>query len=107
VESYLKDGITMQIYPEGTRNKEGHSPKIWKDIKQTLLLRCYDLKLPLYPVCIDGGQHIMRKSILIYPGVKLKLFCLKPVDPNHYSNAQEFAQAAWNAVVETYAQEIP
>lgn len=73
----LQGGISVVIFPEGTRSSDG---KI-KKFKRGAFQLAVDLNMPVVPMTIDGSYKIMSKSsFLINPG-KLTLQIHKPILP--------------------------
>ena len=56
-ESKLKDGMSVVIFPEGTRSQDGRIGKF----KRGAFLISEELKLPILPVTIDGNYDVMSR----------------------------------------------
>lgn len=75
--STLKHGISVMVFPEGTRTYTGKLGRFKKGAFQLAL----DLDLPIVPVTIDGAFNILpRKASLVTPG-KMILTVHKPIYP--------------------------
>lgn len=73
----LKDGMSLVIFPEGTRTKTG---KIG-DFKRGAFLLASEFNLPVVPLSIDGAYDIMPKDSY-FPGYgKITLTIHKPIYP--------------------------
>lgn len=73
----LQGGISVVIFPEGTRSADGKMKKFKRGAFQLAV----DLNMPVVPMTIDGSYKIMSKSsFLINPG-KLTLQIHKPILP--------------------------
>lgn len=56
-ESKLKDGMSVVIFPEGTRSEDGQMGKF----KRGAFLISEELGLPILPVTIDGNYDVMSR----------------------------------------------
>ena len=73
----LQGGMSVVIFPEGTRSADGKMKKFKRGAFQLAV----DLNIPVVPLTINGSYKIMPKStFLIYPG-KLTLQIHKPIMP--------------------------
>ena len=71
----LKNGISVVIFPEGTRSKDGHLHRFKKGAFTIAAM----LKLPVVPVTIEGPYKVLPKgSVLIHP-TKMRLTIHKPI----------------------------
>ena len=57
-ESKLKDGMSVVIFPEGTRSYDGQMGKF----KRGAFLISEELGLPILPVTIDGNYDVMSRK---------------------------------------------
>lgn len=77
----LKDGVSVVIFPEGTRSTDG---KV-HDFKRGAFQIAFDLELPVVPLSLVGPFELYpRGAKLIKPGVRCKLVVGKPVDIRPY-----------------------
>ena len=75
--SKLKDGMSLVIFPEGTRTKTG----VMGSFKRGAFLLAAEFKLPVVPLTIEGAYDIMpRNTYFINPG-KIKLTIHPPIYP--------------------------
>lgn len=73
----LADGMSLVIFPEGSRSSDG---KI-KPFKKGAFKLAVDFKRPIVPVTIDGSYKVMRKDAHgVNPG-KVILTIHQPIDP--------------------------
>lgn len=76
--SQLKDGMSLVIFPEGTRTKTGKMG----EFKRGAFLLAGEFRLPVVPVSIDGAYDIMpRNSYFPRPGV-INLIIHEPILPD-------------------------
>ena len=61
----LKEGLSIVIYPEGTRTLPGEHPKFHK----TAMMLAKEAKVPVIPIAHNSGSCWRRNSFLKYPGV--------------------------------------
>jgi 1-acyl-sn-glycerol-3-phosphate acyltransferase len=77
----LVNGISVVIFPEGTRSKTGQMSPFKKGAFKLAL----DLGLPLLPVSISGTKDILPTgSLNILPG-KVRMKIHEPIDITNYS----------------------
>ncbi|HJZ39507.1 MAG TPA: lysophospholipid acyltransferase family protein [Bacteroidales bacterium] len=77
----LVNGISVVIFPEGTRSKTGQMGPFKKGAFKLAL----DLGLPLLPVSISGTKDILPTgSLNIFPG-KVRMIIHEPIGINNYS----------------------
>lgn len=77
----LVDGVSLVVFPEGTRSTDG---KV-HEFKRGAFQIAFDLGLPVVPLSLNGPLGIMpRGSALVNPGVRCKLVIGKPVDIQPY-----------------------
>lgn len=58
VTNNIMKGMTLIIFPEGTRVAPGHKPAL----KRGLLYLAQNLKLPILPVCVDTGLYWPKRG---------------------------------------------
>ena len=54
----LKEGLSLAVYPEGTRSPDGRL----KPFKKGTFALAIEAGVPIVPVSISGAQHLMRKG---------------------------------------------
>lgn len=80
-ENKLVDGISLVVFPEGTRT---HNGKISK-FKKGAFRIAQDLQLPIVPITIKGSfERFPRGAFLVKPG-KIELTIHNPIDVSNYS----------------------
>ncbi len=76
-EKTLKGGMSLVVFPEGSRCEDGHM----RPFKRGAFLLAEELSLPVVPLTIDGAFSLMSKNdINIHPG-KVTLTIHKPILP--------------------------
>lgn len=84
-KSRLVDGVSVVIFPEGTRSVDGQIGKFKRGAFQI----AFDLGLPVVPFSVCGLHEVMPKgSLLVNPGQKVKIVVGKPVDLSVYAEDQ-------------------
>jgi 1-acyl-sn-glycerol-3-phosphate acyltransferase len=99
----LQDRIGVQVYPEGTRSKDG-IPKSYDEIKRTLLVFAFNEKIPVVPTSIYGTRGVLTRKGFIKPGRHAGIIVHKEVDPKDFSTADEFCRTVWGKVVTGHDQ---
>ena len=80
-EQTLKHGMSLVVFPEGSRTWNGKLQRFKKGAYQLAI----DLNLPVVPLTIDGSFSVLpRSSYLIKPG-KMVLTIHKPLFPDPVS----------------------
>ena len=77
----MKNGVSIMIFPEGTRSKDGSI----KPFKKGGFVMAIDSGVPIVPVILRGTWSIMAKSSLRinYGGVEMEI--AKPIETTGYS----------------------
>lgn len=79
-EKQLQNGISVVIFPEGTRTMTGQMGKF----KRGAFFLATDLKLPVVPVTLKGSFERLRKnSFCVNPGT-IEMFIHDPIDVSQY-----------------------
>ena len=77
----LKEGLSLAVYPEGTRSPDGRL----KPFKKGTFALAIEAGVPIVPVSISGAQHLMRKGEwTMRPGEIVVRFGA-PVDASQYT----------------------
>ena len=77
----LKEGLSLAVYPEGTRSPDGRL----KPFKKGTFVLAIEAGVPIVPVSISGAQHLMRKGEwTMRPGEIVVRFG-PPVDASKYT----------------------
>ena len=77
----MKDGVSVMIFPEGTRSRDG---KI-KPFKKGGFVLAVDSGIPIVPVIIKGTYAIMTKGRLIINPGPVELDIQKPIETSGYA----------------------
>jgi len=77
----IKKGVSVIIFPEGTRSKDG---KI-QPIKKGGIVLAIDGHIPIVPIVISGSFHIMDKSSLKLRSGKIKFDILEPIHTDTFT----------------------
>lgn len=95
-ENQLKNGVSVVIFPEGTRTKTGLMGKF----KKGAFLIATDLHLPILPITIKGSyERVIKGSFNFRPGT-IEMIFHQPVDVNEYlpDNTQELIEHTRNVI---------
>ena len=84
-ESKLKDGMSVVIFPEGTRTHDGEMGKF----KRGAFLISEELKLPILPVTIDGNYDVMSRHAWNVTWHPVHMTIHEPVWPRSNSETTE------------------
>ena len=81
VASRMKNGVSVMIFPEGTRSEDGDL----KPFKKGGFVMAVDSGVPIVPVVLHGTRSIMAKgSLRINPG-RVTLSIQAPIDTSGYT----------------------
>jgi 1-acyl-sn-glycerol-3-phosphate acyltransferase len=95
----LNEKIGIQIYPEGTRSKDG-LPRPHEAIKRSLLVFAFQENIPVIPISLYGSRGVLAPLGHIRPGKHLGIIVHKEVLPKDFSSADEFTHYVWGKVIE-------
>ncbi|MDR2628038.1 MAG: 1-acyl-sn-glycerol-3-phosphate acyltransferase [Dysgonamonadaceae bacterium] len=90
-EQGLKNGISVTIFPEGTRSPDGKLKNFKKGAYQMAL----DLKLPIVPVTINGSFDVMPVHSYLLNPHKMEIIIHDPIDTSGYVS-EDIRQLAVN-----------
>ncbi len=94
-EHFLNNNISMAIFPEGTRSKDGELLR-FKD-GASLLAKKTNRKI--LPVCMVGNNNSMPQSGFAWTKrVPLKIIVLDPIDPADYAKTKDLTNAVKEAI---------
>ncbi len=80
-KSRLVNGVSVVIFPEGTRSKDGQMGQFKRGAFQI----AFDMQLPVVPVSLSGVYDVLSKDkYLVHPGRRVKMTIGKPVDLSVY-----------------------
>lgn len=97
-EKILHDGVSVVVFPEGTRSTDGQVGKF----KRGAYMIAFDLKLPIIPISLSGCGDVWKKGTTwINFGKKVKLTIHQPVDSSTFTadNQMEIIEATRQTVI--------
>lgn len=99
----LKDGMSLVIFPEGTRSKTG----VMGNFKRGAFLLAAEFKLPVVPLTIDGAFDIMpRNTYFTRPGT-ITLTIHKPIFPTEKGfNTKTLMQECHQTIASALPEEL-
>lgn len=81
----VKNGVSVMIFPEGTRSPDGHL----QPFKKGVFLIALKSQAPILPITIKGTNKIMRKGDWrTYPG-NVQIIIDQPLETKHVSPTEE------------------
>ena len=90
-KSILKDGVSLVVFPEGTRSKNGEV----QAFKRGAFQIAFDLDLPVVPISLSGMHDIMPKgTYFVHTFVRTKMKIGQPVSLHEYMKADPSDSAA-------------
>ncbi|OJV39640.1 MAG: 1-acyl-sn-glycerol-3-phosphate acyltransferase [Bacteroidales bacterium 36-12] len=95
-EMQLTNGISVVIFPEGTRTKTGAMSKF----KKGAFRIAADLSLPIIPVTIKGSfERMTRNTFYVKPG-NIEMIFHEPIDTAQFNpeNLSDLMQNTWEAI---------
>lgn len=99
VMEILKQKFSIMLFPEGTRSIDGKL----LEANNAVVKICYKLNVPVVPSVLEGTRDILPKNRLYFKfGQKVVLKYNPPMYPKDFANAEEFADACWNEVVNNH-----
>jgi 1-acyl-sn-glycerol-3-phosphate acyltransferase len=76
----LKDGVSVMIFPEGTRSRDGRM----RAFKKGGFMTALQLELPILPVSISGSHEVLPdRSLKLLPG-KIKITIHPAIETKNY-----------------------
>lgn len=99
----IREGVSVMIFPEGTRSKDGQI----RPFKKGGFILALDAGVPIVPVVIHGTRSIMPKDRLrIRPG-RVTLEILAPIDTTAYTRRtkEDLIGAVRQAICDGFYQE--
>lgn len=76
-ESELKDGMSLVVFPEGSRTKTGKMSRF----KRGAFQLAQEFGLPLVPITINGAYEVMTRNSILPQYGKITLTIHKPIAP--------------------------
>lgn len=93
----------LQYYPEGTRQRNGNTPKDISKIKTTLMQIAFDKNIPIYTFAFHGTSKALGTNVMdIKLGQQLSVIFRDKLDPQNFESKEEFIEAAWKQVQNDY-----
>lgn len=74
--SYLKEGFSLVIFPEGTRSQSSDMA----DFKPGSFKLATKAKVPVVPVSLNGGYHLFEEKGVITKGVTIDFMVHPPIE---------------------------
>ena len=98
-ESKLKDGMSVVIFPEGTRTPDGKMGRF----KRGAFLISQELELPILPVTIDGNYDVMSRSAKCVTWHPVHMTVHEPIMPK---NAKGLTEQEQTQLMNETAQQV-
>lgn len=98
----LKDGVSVCLFPEGTRSSSGDLLKP----NLSLVKLAYKMKIPVVPASLEGTRDVVQKGrpyFRFFRRVVIKYN--EPMLAKDFAGDEDFANACWQKVIDTH-QEI-
>jgi 1-acyl-sn-glycerol-3-phosphate acyltransferase len=95
-EAQLQNGVSVVVFPEGTRTDTGEMGKF----KRGAFRIATDLSLPIVPVTLRGSfERMHRNSCIVNPGI-IEMHIHKPINvvPYLLDYTAELIQIAWDQI---------
>jgi 1-acyl-sn-glycerol-3-phosphate acyltransferase len=93
----LRGGASVQLYPEGTRTRDG---RLADKVHLALVRDAWEDGLPVVPCAVFGSERTLPTTLLgAVPGQRCRLHVGEALRPADFADADAFAAAAWAAVV--------
>lgn len=90
-KTILTDGVSLVVFPEGTRSKTGEV----QSFKRGAFQVAFDLGLPVVPISLSGLHDVVPKgSLFVRPFTRTKMKVGKPIDLKDYMHADPEDSAA-------------
>ena len=95
LESALKDGKSVAIFPDGTRSMDGSMGEFY----QTFAQLAVKAQVPVVPVVIDGAFDVLPRG-KSFPncGKTVKLSFLPPITPNASTTAEAICKETYEKI---------
>ena len=78
-EQRLKNGVSIAIFPEGSRTRTGELGKFKKGAYQMAM----DMKLPVVPVTINGSYQVMSRHTCLITPHRMEMIIHDPIPTEH------------------------
>jgi len=80
----IRDGISILVYPEGTRSPD----RVLCDFKKGGFMMALEAGVPIIPVSMVGTSPMMPKGRYTFTRTKVTMVCGDLIDPNEYSKEE-------------------
>ncbi len=96
----MKDGVSVMIFPEGTRSRDGRI----RPFKKGGFIMAVDAGVPIVPIVLQGTWSIMEKSSLQINTGDVVINLEKPIATTNYSrqNKDELIEAVRRVICERF-----
>lgn len=92
----LRAGSRIQLFPEGTRSRDG---RLIERVHLTLVHDCFEAGLPVVPCALYGTERPLPPGRAVaFPGQAFDVSVGRPLWPKDYADAAAFADAVWSDV---------
>ena len=91
----IKQGISVFIFPEGTRSLNGEVGRFKRGAFQIAL----DLGLPVIPLSLDGCYEVLPKGKPFVHRHPVHMHIGEPIDLKQFADPNEAIEAVRNAVI--------
>lgn len=92
----LQNGLSMVIFPEGTRTYTGEM----NEFKRGAFMLANEIGLPIVPMTINGSFHVFNRMAKSVNRGTLKLYVHKPIAADYYQKkpTKVFMQEVWDTI---------
>ncbi len=92
----LQNGLSMVIFPEGTRSYDGKM----NEFKRGAFMLANEIGLPIVPMTINGSFQIFNRMARSVSRGKLQLCVHKPIEAGYYRQrpTKAFMQEVWEII---------
>jgi 1-acyl-sn-glycerol-3-phosphate acyltransferase len=96
----VHQGVSLIIFPEGTRSKDGQI----HDFKKGGFVLALNGKIEILPISISGSRHIMEKHTLKLNKGRIKIHFLPSIPTNKLTleNRNELVESVRNKIIEHF-----
>ena len=92
----MLSGNGLQVYPEGTRTRDG---KLRKP-KLGLVQACWDNGITVVPSALWGTENVVPPPVQLRVGVRVYQRILTPMRPSDWPDRVSFAAEVWRRVID-------
>ena len=101
--SWLTRGISIMMFPEGTRSRDGNL----LPFKPGAFALARQMNVPVVPIAIEGGHALVAKhSGTVSRKARLRVHVLEPVEPAGFDDDDRFANAV-QARISDFLNQLP